>query len=300
LNINGGFVDFAVGSASDDFGSGEVWVEVSDVHGAQTRHVLTVDVLPVNDAPTMTLAVPSVEWPWVTNLMGTPGEVTGLIGSYVAGPLNESGQQVSFEVEVLPLTLPAIVNDVVIDGAGHASFVYQGAAGAVDVRVRARDDGGTANAGSDASAWQVSRWQLGDLADLRVELVAVAGAGGAGSTRTYTVRVSNTGPDAVTHAPVQVSTVDGLTAVTWLCAGEGGGVCETAVGEAHVRVPVTLPVGGAVVLTIEGEIVAASVWAQLDVSAWAPAGVGVLSPADDSVSYVEPIAPEAVFRHGFE
>ena len=72
-----------------------------------------------------------------------------------------------------------------------------------------------------------------------------------GAATSYTIVVSNNGPDAVTGATVFDSLPDGITGNSWLATGStgGGSVTGPAIGSGPLATTVDLPVGGAVVFT---------------------------------------------------
>jgi len=70
-----------------------------------------------------------------------------------------------------------------------------------------------------------------------------------GMNVTYTIRVSNAGPDDVTGAMVSDSFPQKLAAVQWTCAGTGGGSC-TASGNHVINDTIDLPVGATVAYTV--------------------------------------------------
>ena len=74
-----------------------------------------------------------------------------------------------------------------------------------------------------------------------------------GQTLTYTVTVSNSGPDDVTGATVSDTFPASLASFQWTCVGTGGGTCG-AFGTGSISNNVNLPSGGTVVYTISGTV----------------------------------------------
>src|SRR5262245_36889607 len=66
-----------------------------------------------------------------------------------------------------------------------------------------------------------------------------------GETGSFTVLVTNSGPDAVGNAGVTVANAapSGMANVTWTCVGTGGAVCPSATGTGNVIVSAQMPVG---------------------------------------------------------
>ena len=69
----------------------------------------------------------------------------------------------------------------------------------------------------------------------------------AGGTTTYTITVSNVGPDAAPTAQV-IDTFPASLTCTWTCVGAAGGTC-TAAGSGNISDIVNLPAGGSVTYT---------------------------------------------------
>jgi VCBS repeat-containing protein len=110
---------------------------------------VTITVNPVNDAPSFDKGADQT-----LNEDAGAQSVPGFASNISAGPANESGQQVTFEVtnntnKALFSVQPSV--------APNGTLTYTPAAdafGSADVSVRLKDDGGRANGGVDASAEQ--------------------------------------------------------------------------------------------------------------------------------------------------
>ena len=76
-----------------------------------------------------------------------------------------------------------------------------------------------------------------------------------GAAVTYTITVSNIGPNVVTGAAVtdNISTTP-LTGVTWSCVASAGSSCGSASGTGSISTTVTLPVGGSATFTLNGTV----------------------------------------------
>ena len=109
----------------------------------------------------------------------------------------------------------------------------------------------------------------------------------AGTTTTYTVVVSNAGPDAANGAIVTDPAAAGLTKTSVVCAAAGGATCPAsptvAQVEAGLAIP-ALPFGGSVTLTIGATVTAASGNVTNIATVTAPAGVIDPTPANNSAS----------------
>lgn len=88
-----------------------------------------------------------------------------------------------------------------------------------------------------------------DLSITKTDGVTLAVPGGA---LTYTVTVSNAGPDPALSSTVSDTLPASLTG-NWTCVGAGGGTC-TASGSGNINDTVNLPVGSSVTYTVSGTI----------------------------------------------
>jgi len=73
----------------------------------------------------------------------------------------------------------------------------------------------------------------------------------AGQTLTWTITVTNLGPEAVTGATVTDAFPATVTGVLWSCAGTGGGTCPAS-GSGNINATVSLPLGATVTFTANG------------------------------------------------
>jgi uncharacterized repeat protein (TIGR01451 family) len=73
-----------------------------------------------------------------------------------------------------------------------------------------------------------------------------------GNPVTYTIVVSNAGPDPVTKATVSdvVSTIAETAGAVWTCLGAGGGTCTVGPAAGDIADTINLPVGGSVTYTL--------------------------------------------------
>ncbi len=122
-----------------------------------------------------------------------------------------------------------------------------------------------------------------------------------GDPLSYTIVVENAGPSAVVDATVADVMPVTLLAVSWSCAGAGGGTC-TASGAGDINdATVDLPVGASVTYTVSATIdPAATGWVINTATAAVPAGVTDPEPANDSATHVDALGPDDLFSDGFE
>lgn len=115
-----------------------------------------------------------------------------------------------------------------------------------------------------------------------------------GSVATYSVVVSNAGPDAVSAAAVAMSfsaTSPQLTGLAWSCGGAvGGASCGAAAGTGLLASTASLPVGGSVTYTVTGTVPFAAtgtIESTATVSVAAP--VSDPNPANNSATDSDPV-----------
>jgi VCBS repeat-containing protein len=116
---------------------------------------VTITVNPVNSAPSFSLAGDNIS----VNANDGAQTVSNWATNISAGPPNEAGQTVSFDVSNNNPTafgLLGVGGQPAIDGDGTLTFTPGSGAGGtiVTVTVTAKDNGGTANGGHDTSAPQ--------------------------------------------------------------------------------------------------------------------------------------------------
>ena len=132
------------------FGSSSITVVLSDSAGDSTAPVtFTITVNPVNDAPSFTVG------PNQTIAFGSPAQtVTNFATSISAGPANESGQTVQFNI--IGNSNPGLFSVApAIAANGTLTYTPNGAAtGTSTITVNISDDGGVSNGGVNTSANQ--------------------------------------------------------------------------------------------------------------------------------------------------
>lgn len=107
----------------------------------------------------------------------------------------------------------------------------------------------------------------------------------AGSAVTYTITVTNAGPNDALGATVVDTLPAVITGASWTCVGAGGGVC-TAAGSGNLDDVVNLPTGAAVTYTLTGTVSAAAASGTLDNTAVVtpPASVTDPNPANNTAT----------------
>ncbi len=136
---------------TDAFGTATFDYEISDGHSIMQAQ-LVINVLPVNDAPSFTLAGDVVLA--LPDFIGNPFEISGFITGFDLGPANESNQVID-QYEVLILSdSNNIVNTVTVKDDGLLSIEFTTNIGVALIDVTLQDDGGTALGGVDRSPVQ--------------------------------------------------------------------------------------------------------------------------------------------------
>ncbi len=127
-----------------------------------------------------------------------------------------------------------------------------------------------------------------DLADLRV--VQSTGAAVAGESVTYTVTISNVGPNAVSNALLNGAFPTQLTGVTWTCAPSGGASCAPASGSGNWNnKSLDLPPGSSVTFTVVGNLPPDASGTLTSSVTVTPAALNELTPGDNASTLVTPI-----------
>ena len=130
----------------DNFGQFTIPYEVTDKYSIASAN-LTVNVLPVNDAPSFT--------PGTLSIQTNPGKTVSIPNwaqNISPGPANESTQNTSFIVTTQPQTGFFSTPPSVDDATGTLDFtVANTASGSAQITVSLHDDGGTMNGGMDTS-----------------------------------------------------------------------------------------------------------------------------------------------------
>lgn len=113
-----------------------------------------------------------------------------------------------------------------------------------------------------------------------------------GTSITYTIVASNSGPSNAPSVTVADTFPAALTGVTWTCVGTGGGTC-TASGSGNINDTANLPAGGSVTYTVDATI-AASATGTLSNTATTIVGGGVTdtNAANNSATDTTTLTPQ--------
>jgi uncharacterized repeat protein (TIGR01451 family) len=131
--------------------------------------------------------------------------------------------------------------------------------------------------------------QTADLVITKTDGVSTATPGG---SVTYTITVSNAGPDNASGATVADTFPAALTC-TWTCVGAGGGTC-TAAGTGNISDSVNLPAGGSVTYTASCTISPGAAGSLINTATAAPPpGVSDPNPANNAATDTDTLSLQA-------
>jgi len=117
----------------------------------------------------------------------------------------------------------------------------------------------------------------------------------AGGPVSYTITVSNAGPDPATGATVTDTLPAAITGATWTCAAAGGATCAAG-GSGNLSTPVNLPAGGSATFTVSGTLSATATGSLVNTASVAtPASVSDTDPADNSATDTDAILLPPVY-----
>jgi uncharacterized repeat protein (TIGR01451 family) len=129
-------------------------------------------------------------------------------------------------------------------------------------------------------------------ADLSISITDGVTSATPGANVTYTIVASNAGPDAVNGATVADSFPAACSAVSWICAGSGGGTCAAS-GSGNINdASVVLPVGASVTYTAVCSI-SASATGSLSNTATVSSSTSDPNPANNSATDTDTLTPQA-------
>ncbi len=250
-----------------------------------------IDVTAVNDQPSVTLLGDRVFPAGDSGTKTVPG-----FAVFSPGPPDESGQTVTVYT-VVPVAFDAISN-CNIANSGTLTCELAGPPTGVDVwSVTATDSGGTQYGAQDTSDPRYFRVVKGTFA---AEL-AITKTNNATRLRqyqptTYTITVSNTGPNTAPYVGVKDLLPATLENATWTCVGQNGATCPSA-GSGSIDTTVTLPAASRVTFTLT-----ATVNSPTDAPVVNTATVEILSAFGDGAgnNSATDTDPVDLFRNSFE
>ncbi len=153
-------------------------------------------------------------------------------------------------------------NQALVAGPNNLSFAVPASASSFTgtvARFRVATAGGLSFTGLAADGEVEDYFVLtAAVADLAVTKTDGSATEVPGTSVTYTIVASNSGPDPITGATVADTFPGILSGVTWTCVGAAGGTCTAGPVAGNISDTVNLPVGGSVTYTATGTISASA------------------------------------------
>jgi uncharacterized repeat protein (TIGR01451 family) len=129
----------------------------------------------------------------------------------------------------------------------------------------------------------VANWRVGQSADLAITKTDGIAVVAPGQAVTYTIHVSNAGPNPVTNAGVVDTFPAALGAVNWTCSASAGSSCAAASGSGSISQTVSLLVGGTATFAATGTLNLAATGTLVNTATVSPpSGFVDPSPANNS------------------
>ena len=153
---------------------------------------------------------------------------------------------------------------------------------------------GATSGATGAAAVVVAQLPMCATDDLQITNTDGVASAVAGTSITYTVKVTNAGADVVAGATVVDTFPAALTGVTWTCAASAGSSCGAASGAGNINAAVTVANGGTVTYTVTATIAPATTGV-LSTTATVAAPLGIVdpTPANNSATDTDQITVSA-------
>ncbi|MEO8264284.1 MAG: hypothetical protein ABI706_02115 [Ilumatobacteraceae bacterium] len=115
-----------------------------------------------------------------------------------------------------------------------------------------------------------------------------------GTSTTYTISVTNSGPSSAVGAQITDLLPAEIAAATWGCTAAGGATCGSPSGAGDVTLAATVPVGGSVTITVVADISPTATGLVVNTATVvAPPGVVDTNPANDTATDSDALNPVA-------
>lgn len=115
-----------------------------------------------------------------------------------------------------------------------------------------------------------------------------------GATTTYSIVVTNNGPDTATGAIIRDNFPIGLTNVTWSCTPSPGASCGATNGTGNINTTVTLPLNGTATFNATGTVVSTANGSITNTATVTPAaGTGDSNPNNNLATDTDTVSPVA-------
>jgi uncharacterized delta-60 repeat protein/uncharacterized repeat protein (TIGR01451 family) len=262
-----------------------------------------IDITPVNDAPSMSVGVLPMH-----ALPAIGAHSVAGFASFDAGPADEDANQSLVGYEIISRVDPDGVvagngASVSIGNNGTIDYLLTGIGGTATFGVRARDNGGTANAGIEVSATQSFSIQVERSADLQIAKSDLRGTVSPGQNALYIIVVANDGPNAVTGAALVDALPANLINANWTCiAALSSSACPVpASGTGNLNTLVDLPADTFMRFEVSATVNAAIGDTVINTATLTtPEGTTELDAGSNSATDQNSVVADAVFVEGFE
>jgi len=216
----------------------------------------------------------------VTGVNWTCGSATG--GASCGTP-SGSGNTISFNIASLPAGSTVTLT---ITGTGPASGTFVNSA-LITPPTGVTDSDPTDNIGGPVITNVVI------VADLAITKTDGSATYTPGSPVTYTIVVTNNGPDAITNASVTDTFPAAVTSASWTCVASGGSSCGAANGTGNISTTVSLLLNGTATYTVTAQISPAATGNLVNTATVAvPAGVTDPTPGNNSATDTDTPNPQ--------
>jgi len=257
--------------------------------------VVPINVDAINDKPVITLLGDQV-WPAGTG--GGAKTVPGFVSSFSPGPPDEqSTQSLSFYATQVIADPDGVMACCTLGNNGTLEYFLGAVPGVALLSVTATDTGSTAAGGQDTSDPRYFHIVVGPQS---AEL-SISKSNGSDRLRqyqqtSYTITVSNAGPDTALGAPVLDILPATLKNASWTCLGQGGGTCP-ANGSGGIDTVVTLPAQASVTFTLTATVDSPTDAPVVNTATVSAPGGYTDSATNNSATDNDPVD---LFRDGFE
>ncbi len=202
-----------------------------------------------NTAPVLEIIGNQAQPAGATGVFSVPGFAS--VVSFGAAPWEVEQSVLGYEVELLADPAELLFGTPTVNTDGALNHVLSGNSGSAQLRVRVRDNGGTADGGVDVSDWQAFAITVGEGLDVAVSIPAAEAISNLCRFGDYTVLVENLGTVVANAVQVEIPLPDSLPNANWTCTPVGGATCPPS-GSGPIDHSVNLPRNAGVIYRIAG------------------------------------------------
>ncbi|MEO8673255.1 MAG: Ig-like domain repeat protein [Tahibacter sp.] len=283
-------------NGSDTFG-----FKVNDGGADSNVASVTVDIAPVNDAPTFSATPTAFSHPAQSTGNRT---VAGWATGFDAGAANEASQSVADYLIGNVIDPDHVVTALDVSNAGALSYSLSGASGSATFAIRVQDSGGVANGGVDVSTVHNLTITVLPGADLQLSKTNSESVLVLHRDTLYTVQLRNAGPSAVASVLVVDDLPTGLDHALWTCLSLPNGLCPHAGGSGSIHeTTAALPNGALLEYALIAMVSAAPTGFVSNTASANSLDSGVTeigTPGNNSATDTDPVLDDGLFIDGFE